>query len=652
MEPLSPDEPRVIGPYRLVGRLGAGGMGRVYLGRSSGGRTVAVKAVHPYVAHDPSFRARFRREIEAARRVGGRWTAPVLDADPEAAVPWVATGFFAGPPLSAAVDEHGPLSGRAVRGLGAGLAEALAAVHGLGLVHRDVKPSNVLLTLDGPRLIDFGIARAVDGTSALTSTGVTVGSPGFMPPEAILGKDVTGAADVFSLGAVLAFAASGHTPFRGGTTATLLYKVVHEEPELGPMDDELRELVFRCLEKEPAARPEPGEILTLLAPDGPSALIGPGWLPGALVEQVSRTAVGLLDLEAGDGPAAVREPGPGEGEAASGLVPFTEFSAEPISGPGPEGAAGPVARPGSGGFGPPTPPVPPTAAPDLPVPAPGTAVPEPRPAPDSGGSPPTPDPRAAYFRDEAPPRAPGPGPSVEASTDTVTATPAEPSPGPAVRRRRVTCSVTLTLALALLGALLGTGILEDMLPDRSGADKDMADSGTKPVPSASAPRSSSEPAPRELARVPGHYVDTWNGTIPPRTADSTARGTKLVADISPGKPGGKVGTTTETDPRGEIICEYALTLRSVTATRLVADAERERGDGCAAGVRRFTFRYTEGSDGEDRLHYSARSAAGWGTDEAVLTRPSAPGPGPAGTPPTLPDLAAPGPVRGGPGPLA
>ncbi|MGV9312701.1 serine/threonine-protein kinase [Streptomyces sp. NPDC003691] len=301
MQPLGPDEPSAIGPYRLLGALGAGGMGRVYLGRSEGGRTVAVKVVHPHVAHDEAFRARFRREVAAARQVGGRWTAPVLDADPDAAVPWVATGFFAGPDLSAAVGEHGPLPGRAVRGLGAGLAQALAAVHALGLVHRDVKPSNVLLTLGGPKLIDFGIARAMDGNSVLTSTGVTVGSPGFMAPEAIQGRDITGAADVFSLGAVLAYAVSGQTPFRGGSTATLLYKVVHEEPELGPMDGELRELVLRCLAKEPGTRPGPEEVAVALAPEGPAALLGSGWLPGPLVEQLSRLAVGLLDLDTADG---------------------------------------------------------------------------------------------------------------------------------------------------------------------------------------------------------------------------------------------------------------------------------------------------------------------------------------------------------------
>ncbi len=209
MRPLEAGEPTVIGPYRLLGRLGSGGMGRVYLGRSGGGRTVAVKIVHPHFALDEEFRARFRREVEAARRVGGAWTAPVLDADPDAPVPWVATGYAAGPTLTEAVREGAPLPAHSVRVLGAGLAEALAHVHSLGLVHRDVKPSNVLLTLDGPRLIDFGIARATDGTASLTATGASVGSPGYMAPEQILGKPVTGAADVFSLGAVLVYAATG-----------------------------------------------------------------------------------------------------------------------------------------------------------------------------------------------------------------------------------------------------------------------------------------------------------------------------------------------------------------------------------------------------------------------------------------------------------
>ncbi|MDF3301898.1 serine/threonine-protein kinase [Streptomyces tropicalis] len=353
MQPLGADEPTVVGPYRLLGRLGSGGMGRVYLGRSPGGRTVAVKIVHPHFALDEEFRARFRREVEAARRVGAAWTAPVLDADPGAAVPWVATAYAAGPSLAAAVADAGPLPAHSARTLGAGLAEALTAVHRLGLVHRDVKPSNVLLTLDGPLLIDFGIARATDGTASLTSTGVSIGSPGYMAPEQILGRGVTAAADVFSLGAVLAYAATGAPPFRGDSSAALLYQVVHEEPELGPLDGDLRELAAACLAKDPGARPAPGELARRLAPDGAARLVAGGWLPGRLVEQVSRSAVRLLNLEAtepGAGAAGGAERGSGS-DTGSGPVAFSKLS---LPSPGresgsPSGAG--EAQSGGGGGG-------------------------------------------------------------------------------------------------------------------------------------------------------------------------------------------------------------------------------------------------------------------------------------------------------------
>lgn len=339
MQPLQTGEPTAVGPYRLLGRIGSGGMGRVYLGRSAGGRTVAVKIVHPHFALDDEFRARFKREVQAARRVGGAWTAPVLDADPDAEVPWVATGYVAGPSLTQAAGDGAGLPEHSVRALGAGLAEALAAVHGLGLVHRDVKPSNVLLTLDGPRLIDFGIARATDGTASLTSTGVSIGSPGYMSPEQILGKAVTGAADVFSLGAVLVYAASGSSPFPGDSSAALLYKVVHEQPELGSLTGELREVAAACLAKDPAARPTPEEVARRLAPEGAARLVQAGWLPGPMVEEVSRGAVRLLDLEGA--PADVPHSGP------------TAFSSPAVSGSSRPGEFGNPA--GSGARGPESP---------------------------------------------------------------------------------------------------------------------------------------------------------------------------------------------------------------------------------------------------------------------------------------------------------
>ncbi|MDX3071688.1 serine/threonine-protein kinase [Streptomyces sp. MI02-7b] len=306
MQPLQANDPTAIGPYRLLGRLGAGGMGRVYLGRSPGGRTVAVKVVRSELADDLEFRTRFQREVEAARRVGGAWSAPVLDADTDSPVPWVATRYVAGPALSDAVKTFGPLPEDGVRALGAGLAEALEEVHGRGLVHRDIKPSNVLLSLDGPVLIDFGIARAMDATAALTSKGVVVGSPGYMAPEQVTGRPTGPAADVFALGAVIVFAATGQGPFPGDSAAVLLYKVAHEEPEFEGMPAGLRGVAESCLAKDPAARPTPRQLAGLLAPDGGAAsLVHGGWLPAALTERLGRQAVELLDLEPTPPPGAL-----------------------------------------------------------------------------------------------------------------------------------------------------------------------------------------------------------------------------------------------------------------------------------------------------------------------------------------------------------
>ncbi|GGV16381.1 hypothetical protein GCM10010182_41530 [Actinomadura cremea] len=351
MDGLRPDDPREVGDFQLLGRLGAGGMGRVFLGRARSGRTVAVKFVHAGLAGDAEFRRRFRREVDAARRVSGPWTAPVLDADTDADAPWVATAYVAGPTLQETVDGlYGPLPEGTVRALAAGLAEALREVHGSGLVHRDLKPSNVLLTLDGPRVIDFGIARAGDAT-AVTRSGAVVGTPGFMPPEQVRGERVTPAGDVFSLGAVLAFAATGRQPFDTGEggTAALLYRVVHEPPDLGGMTGGLRELAERCLAKDPGERPSPEEIAAAVeAPDGSGA-----WLPAEVVEVVGRRAVELLDLERRDEPggptrrAPVPPPGP---PPTFTLPPGVRATAPPVPPvpPGPPVSPGP---PGPSGLG-------------------------------------------------------------------------------------------------------------------------------------------------------------------------------------------------------------------------------------------------------------------------------------------------------------
>ncbi|MEU9377129.1 protein kinase [Streptomyces sp. NPDC048255] len=595
MQPLEAGEPRTIGAYRLLGRLGAGGMGRVYLGRSEGGRTVAVKVVHPHFAADEEFRARFRREVEAARRVGGEWTAPVLDADPEAPVPWVATGYVAGPSLDRALAGHGPLPEVSVRAIGAGLARALVAVHGLGLVHRDVKPSNVMLTLDGPRLIDFGIARATDGTASLTSTGVSVGSPGYMSPEQILGKGITGAADVFSLGAVLAFAATGRPPFTGDNSATLLYKVVHEPPELDAVPaGPLRALIEACLAKSAADRPAPEAVAAAL--DG--ALLTPGWLPAALVEEASRAAVALLDLDAV------------AAESPSGPVPFTTPSYGGRAAPG-EGAAVP-------GFG----------APD---PSFGTG----------GGS-------YGTYGPYGPPSGAGGAPSAPAGpygtpagppgVPTETADGRVPGQRPPADGRRVSLtaagrrfSCTLVLASAAVLAVLSGGLYGlGLLPGTGEEGRDLADSGARPSTSAPAPGatppsatpsgapsgSASGDAPKGTRQdVPKELTGTWKGTV------TTARmGVSSEFEIT--IKGGKVGEVVARDksvlPVLGTDCSGDWKLTSATDRSLVLDTAG--GPNPAPGIcsnGSADERFTLNENGT--LHYKSGDGPA-GNPEGDLTR--------------------------------
>lgn len=296
MERLLPSDPSRLGGHRLLGRLGAGGMGVVYLARTEAGDLAAVKVIQPEYADQAEFRARFRREVVSARRVDSPWVVPVVGADPEAGAPWLATAFVPGPSLAEAVVACGPLPTRAVRILGKVLARALAAVHDAGLVHRDVKPGNILLALDGPRLIDFGIARptAAEETE-LTSDSVVVGTPGFLSPEQARAQEVGPASDVFSLGCLLAYAATGRLPFGTGTADALLYRTVHDTPELDGIDDaELRTLLQRCLDKEPAARPTAAEVDAELVEDAPADSID--WLPDAVVAMVADRSAEMLAL--------------------------------------------------------------------------------------------------------------------------------------------------------------------------------------------------------------------------------------------------------------------------------------------------------------------------------------------------------------------
>ncbi|MFD2684287.1 protein kinase [Streptomyces phyllanthi] len=296
---LEADDPSEVGPFRIVARLGAGGMGQVYLGVSRGGRSVAVKVVRPDLADDQDFRRRFAREVHAARQVSGLFTAGVVDADPHGVPPWLATVYVPGMSLADAVAAFGALPERSVAALGAGLAEALGAIHAAGVVHRDLKPSNVLLASDGPRVIDFGIS-AVNEASVLTRTGTVVGTPGFMSPEQLTGRRIGPASDVFSLASVLAFAASGTGPFGTGSLQELLFRIVYREPDLGGVPEGLRTLVARCLAKEPGERPSVPRLLEELAGMAASPAPGDGtpvlgdWLPADLAQTVAvRAAVRL-----------------------------------------------------------------------------------------------------------------------------------------------------------------------------------------------------------------------------------------------------------------------------------------------------------------------------------------------------------------------
>ncbi|MFJ9849474.1 serine/threonine-protein kinase [Streptomyces sp. NPDC101150] len=374
LEPLQAGDPQRIGDYRLIRRLGEGGMGKVFLARSDRGRTVAVKLVRGELADQEEFRARFRREVRAAQQVGGEWTAPVLDADTEAKTPWVATGYIAGPSLQQVVAGSpppgtrvagplAPLPERTVRILAAGLARALQAIHAAGIVHRDLKPSNVLLTLDGPRVIDFGIARALEAVTdnGLTRTGATVGSPGFMAPEQVRGQPIGPACDVFSLGSVLMYAATGRQPFGTAESGVhaVMYRIAQEEPDLSALPQGLHALVAACLTKDPAQRPTPAQLLAMTeGSEAEHADEDEPWLPGALVARLGRHAVALLEAEnpegdadprAADGPGAPFSPHPGAPPAAT---PHTPPPSSLLQGPDPY-----ASPPGQYGYVP----VPPTA---------------------------------------------------------------------------------------------------------------------------------------------------------------------------------------------------------------------------------------------------------------------------------------------------
>ncbi|MEU1253356.1 protein kinase [Streptomyces chartreusis] len=588
MEKLGPGDPQQIGAYRLLARLGAGGMGDVYLARSDRGRTVAVKLVRRELAAQEEFRARFRQEVQAARQVGGFWTAPVLDADTEADVPWVATGYVAGPSLQQVVgQDHGALPERSVGILAAGLAHALKDIHAAGIVHRDLKPSNVLVTIDGPRVIDFGIARALETVdeSGLTRTGALVGSPGFMAPEQVRGDRLTPACDVFCLGSVLAYAATGRLPFGSVDSGphAVMFRIAQEEPDLEGMPEGIAELVRDCLRKDPGARPTLDRVLERT---GAEDTVSDGrsrdpWLPSALVAQLGRHAVRLLDAENPVGatgtqppgsagsrppaPAGAGVPGPVAGAAGSdGRVPTAGPAGPDVPAPGApaSGEPTPAASPEHAPAARPTPPdqLPTVAAArngPTPPPGPGAppggafgdaAAPGSAPAHPAYGSPQQHPQQPAYGYPQAGPGQPygaapgygayGPNPNYPNPNPAYAATPPYGPPGPYLPApqpeppRRSGRSTAALVVVALVVALGAGGSVYALM---SGDNDDSAGGGPTERPTATStstdsptsdpttPAPSPTPSASADGTIPAGYLGTWTATIDSGTGENTRR---------------------------------------------------------------------------------------------------------------------------------
>ncbi|WP_405880724.1 protein kinase [Streptomyces sp. NBC_01136] len=567
MEKLGAGDPQRIGVYRLLARLGAGGMGHVYLARSDRGRTVAVKLVRKELAAQEEFRARFRQEVQAARRVGGHWTAPVLDADTDAAIPWVATGYVAGPSLQTVVGhDHGALPERSVRILAAGLAHALKDIHAAGLIHRDLKPSNVLVTIDGPRVIDFGIARALETVTdgGLTRTGALVGSPGFMAPEQVRGDRVTPACDVFCLGSVLSYAATGALPFgaAGSGVHAMMFRIAQEDPNLEGVPEGLADLVRRCLRKDPAARPSLDEILERT---GAEDTVADGrsrdpWLPSALVAQLGRHAVRLLDTENPDEPSAVLPPAtpasapdlsgpPSPAWSAPVLPSVPEVSPEHAPTPPPPGEpASPDHLPTMiGGVGQ----APPPAAPPAAHPAYGYPQQHPSPA----GPPP-----AYGYPQHSGWGAPGPygsTPPYEPGVPTPPYGPAgAPEPEPPRRSGRSTAALVVVALVVALGAggsvyaLMqgggGKGTDDAKASSTASAPTTRGPTTSDPSPSSSSSASdSSSPQASPSGTVPEAFLGTWDASIDNATGHNTRQLT-----IQQGKVGDAVLSLVADGPAG------------------------------------------------------------------------------------------------------
>ncbi|WP_206619535.1 serine/threonine-protein kinase [Streptomyces hoynatensis] len=550
-----------MGHYRLLGKLGAGGMGSVYLARSDRGRTVAVKLVQPELAAQPEFRQRFQHEVDAARRVGGEWTAPVLDCDTEAETPWVATGYVAGPSLHEVVaDSYGPLPERTLFVLANGLVKALRDIHAAGLVHRDLKPSNVMITIDGPRVIDFGIARALESGEGLTRTGAAVGSPGFMSPEQCRGETLTAASDIFCLGSVLTFAATGRTPFGDANSAmtALMLRIVQGEQDLEGVPEAVKPLIESCLTQDPTQRPSLDQLLQYT--DIPDAGDEP-WLPGALVARLGRHAVELLDSE-----------DPLQAPPLPQNAPPPAMPQQPPVTPLPPGAS-------------PVPPAPPTPT-QLSVPAtppppqgPGTgvnamatmtsAVP-----PPGYGTPPPPGQGGYGFPQQAPgtpaygypqdPNAQGAyGPGYPGGPTVV-----GPPAGPGGPRRNNNTAWIIVAAVAVLALVVGVAVfaLGGDSDDEADDPPTSPSSSASPDPSGSASpsqeQSQSAPPQDPSATVPYEFVGAWEGEV-----SGGAEGANFQRiEISEGGAGATVAT--QYTVLTQLMCTEQAVLTSATGSSI------------------------------------------------------------------------------------
>ncbi|MFF8271686.1 serine/threonine-protein kinase [Streptomyces sp. NPDC016562] len=446
-QPLKADDPTVVGGYRLAAVLGAGGMGKVYLSYTPGGRPIAIKVIRAEFGEDPEFRRRFQQEVRSAQRVQGLYTAPVIDSDTEGAQPWLATAYVPGPSLAHAVARHGGLPSSSVLLLMVGVAEALHVIHGAGIVHRDLKPANVLLASDGPRVIDFGIARAADST-ALTNTGVSIGTPAFMAPEQASVGTITPATDVFALGLIAAFAATGASVYGDGPSHAVLYRIVHEDPDLSGLPAELRPVVTRCLSRDPADRPSLSEIIELCNEASPVPLRqGEDWLP----RDVTGSITERLQL-----PTPVPTPPPHPPTEA--VSPGTAPSAGPAPTALPSSPASPYTPTSMAAA--PTHAAPTQAAPAQP--APGMAPP-PGYRPQQPPYPQPAHPQASYPRPPYPQASYPPGHGMPPTYPTQGFVPTAPT-----RPKRT----GLIVAGAVVAAVIGLAVIGSLLPDDKGKGGD------------------------------------------------------------------------------------------------------------------------------------------------------------------------------------